>query len=87
MSNELSPRIEQLIAQAVLGGLYPSRESLLEEAAERLLDEQIAPVPAEHLDAVEQGLAALDAGRTQPWTKADVDEILRRGRERFNNRE
>lgn len=87
MAGEFSPHVEQLIAQAIAGGLYPSREALLETAAECLLGENVAMVPSEHETAVLKGLESLDAGQGKPWTPADVEEVLRRGREKMGIRE
>lgn len=83
MSTELSPHVEHLIGQAVAGGLYPTREALLEAAAERLLEDNPKPVPDEHLAAVEKGLDQLDAGLGKEW---DPDDFMRRFMERYEAR-
>ena len=77
MSSELSPQIEQKIAEAVAGGLYPSREALLEAGVEYLLDERIPFVPDEHMDLVEAALESSRAGRSADMTRQDWDELRR----------
>lgn len=77
MSNGLSPHIEQKIAEAVAGGLYPSREALIEAGVQHLLDEQIPLVPDEHMGFVEAALESSRLGRSAEMTPQEWDELHR----------
>jgi hypothetical protein len=85
MASELSPENEQFLAQAIAVGLYPSKEAAL-DAAVGALREKAGDIPlvrADHMQAVEQGLASANAGRVKDWTAADVERIKRIGREQL----
>ena len=77
MSGGLSPHIEQKIADAVAGGLYPSREALIEAGVEHLLEEQVPLVPEEHMALVEAAIESSRAGHSAEMTRQDWDELHR----------
>jgi Arc/MetJ-type ribon-helix-helix transcriptional regulator len=77
MSNALSPHIERKIAEAVAGGLYPSREALIEAGVEHLLDEQIVPMPDEHVALVEAAIESSRSGHSAQMTRQEWDELHR----------
>lgn len=80
MARELSPETEKYLASVVAGGLFPSKEAALEAAvvALRTQFEQVPPVPAEHMELVEQGLASIETGRCRELTDADWEAIRQR---------
>lgn len=71
----LSPQNEQFIEQVVAGGIFASKAAALNAAVdamrEREREEQIPPVPDEHMEAVEEALAESEAGLSRPMTSAD----------------
>jgi hypothetical protein len=75
MSSGLSPHIEQKIAEALAGGLYPSRQALLEDGVEQLLDIRIPSVPDEHMPLVEAAITSSAAGNSGPMTRAQWDQL------------
>ena len=75
MSSGLSPHIEQKIAEALAGGLYPSRQALLEDGVEQLLDTRIPPVPDEHMSLVETAITSSAAGNSGPMMRAQWDQL------------
>ena len=77
MSSGLSPHIERKIADALAGGLYPSREALLEEGVEQLLDSRIPIVPDEHMPLVEAAIESSNAGNSGPMIRAEWDQLHR----------
>ena len=77
MSSGFSPHIEQKIAEALAGGLYPSREALIEAGVEHLLDERMAMVPEEHMALVETALESSAAGRSTSMTRQEWEELHR----------
>lgn len=77
MSSGLSPQIEQKIAEALAGGLYPTREALIEAGVERLLDEEVAMVPEEDMALVEAAIESSLAERSQRMKPEDWDELHR----------
>ncbi len=77
MSGDLSPHIEQKIADAVAGGLYPSREALIEAGVEHLLEEQVPLVPQEHMALVEAAIESSRAGQSAEMRRQDWDELQR----------
>jgi len=74
VSSGLSPQIEQKIAEAVAGGLYPSREALLEAGVEHLL-EQVPMVPDEHMALVEAAIESSKDGRSSEMTRREWEEL------------
>ena len=62
------------------GGLFPSKEAALEAAvvAFRTQFERAPPVPAEHLELVEHGLASIEAGRRPELADADLEAFRQR---------
>ncbi|HEY4308020.1 MAG TPA: hypothetical protein VGN12_01095 [Pirellulales bacterium] len=70
MNHELSPQYEQYLDKMVSGGLYPSKEAALEAAIEALREKtgEIPYVPDEHMEAVERGIEAANAGKLTPVT-------------------
>jgi hypothetical protein len=83
MARELSPETERYLASVVAGGLFPSKEAALEAAvgALRAQQEHIPAVPAEHMDLVEQAMAAVQAGRCRELTDADWERLHQRARD------
>lgn len=75
MTSGLSPQIEQKIAQALAGGLYPSREALLEDGVEQLLDSRIPTVPEEHMALVETAIESSNSSGSAPMTPAEWDRL------------
>src|SRR5580700_7084520 len=73
MSYELSPQTEQYLSSIVAGGLFPTKEAALEAAVRALRNETatIPMIPAEHVEAVEQGIASAKAGRVRELSDAD----------------
>lgn len=80
MVRELSPETEQYLASVVAGGLFPSKEAALEAAVVvlRAHFERVPPVPAEHMELVEQGLASIEAGRCRELSDADWEALRQR---------
>ncbi len=77
MSGGLSPQIERKIAEALAGGLFPSREALIEAGVEHLLDEQVPLVRPQDLALVEAALESSSAGRSAEMTRQEWDELHR----------
>ena len=77
MSSGFSPQIDRKIAEALSGGLYPSREALIEAGVEQLLDEQVAMVPEEHMALVEAAIESSQAGGSERMKPEDWDELHR----------
>jgi hypothetical protein len=77
MNRELSPQVEQYLASVVAGGLFPTEEAALEAAVEALREktERVVPIPDEHLELVEQGMASARAGLCREMTGADWEEL------------
>lgn len=73
MDERLSTESQRYLTSVVSAGLYPSEQAALEAAiaALRERNEQSTPVPIEHLEAVEKGIASSIAGRSRPLTAAD----------------
>lgn len=86
MSFDLSPDNSQYLAKVVADGLFPSVDAALDAAVDALRrqNERLPMVPDEHMDAVEEALADLEAGIEKNW---DVEEEKRRYRERLANRQ
>ena len=82
MNVSLTPELEQLVADKVVGGRYASASEVVREAL-RLLEERdvMREAKIEALKAkVAAGFADIDAGRV---SHATADDIKRRARERF----
>ncbi|MGC3971438.1 MAG: hypothetical protein QM775_30090 [Pirellulales bacterium] len=82
MSHELSPQSESYLHQVVAGGLYPSKDAALEAAVAALREQNanIPPVPDDHVAAVEEALADLEAGVEEKFTVEDwqsLREVIR----------
>ncbi len=77
MGESLSPDIEQRIAEALAGGLYPSREALLEAGVVQLLDDAVPLVPAEHMAQVEAALESIQKCGSAEMTRQDWDQLHR----------
>jgi hypothetical protein len=75
MDNQLSPNVEQKIAEAISGGLYSSREALLEAGVVHLLYEQLPMVPDDHMALVEAAIESSDAGHSVEMTRHEWDEL------------
>lgn len=86
MSFDLSPQNSQYLAKVVADGLFPSVDAAIDAAVDALRrqNERLPMVPDEHMDAVEEALADLEAGIEEDW---NVDEEKRRYRERLANRQ
>lgn len=78
MSMAFSPHIEQKISEALAGGLYPSREALLEAGVEKLFADPVPPIPDEHMDLVEAAMESSRAGHSAVMTNQEWEQ-LRRG--------
>jgi Arc/MetJ-type ribon-helix-helix transcriptional regulator len=81
MSQFFSPHIEHLIQTALASGLFPSREAVLEAGVERLLGEEPAQVPAEHVQQILEGLDELDAGEFDEMTADEWEELRQLARD------
>lgn len=77
MSFDLSPDNSQYLAKVVADGLFPSVDAALDAAVDALRrqNEQVPMVPDEHMDAVEEALADLEAGIEEDMTTGDWDEL------------
>jgi hypothetical protein len=87
MAYELSPQTEQYLASIVAGGLFPSKEAALEAAVESLRNSTnlVPMVPAEHMAAVEEGLASFQADGAKELTDADWELLREHVRETVRN--
>jgi hypothetical protein len=87
MPHELSPQTEQYLASIVAGGLFPSKEAALEAAVESLRNstDAVPMVPAEHMAAVEEGLASFQADGAKELTDADWELLREHVRETVRN--
>jgi len=86
MTFDLSPQNSQYLSKAVADGVYPSLQAALDAAVDALRkqSERLPMVPDEHMDAVEEALADLEAGIEEDW---DVEEEKRRFRQRIAARQ
>jgi hypothetical protein len=77
MEHQLSPLNEQFLDQIVAGGLFPSKEAALDAAMGALREktDAIEFVCAEHMEAVEEGIADADAGLCDAMTEDDWAEL------------
>ena len=89
MNVSLTPKLEELIKQKVESGMYNSSSEVVREAL-RLLDERDKIMEmrlAEFNREIQIGLDQLDRGEYVEFTEAVKEDIKRRGRERFAQRE
>ena len=77
MAHDLSPQSETYLHQMVTGGLYPSTDAALEAAVEALREKNSTSsfVPDEHMAAVEEALAELEAGVEEEMAASDWDGL------------
>jgi Arc/MetJ-type ribon-helix-helix transcriptional regulator len=75
MSSGLSPHVEQKIAEAVAGGLYPTREAVIEASVEHFLDDQIPMATEEHMALVEAAIESSNAGLSSEMTRQEWAEL------------
>lgn len=84
MAEQFSPGVEAFISDALAHGVFSSRDALLEQAVEALRREQSLPeVPPSDADAVDQGLASLNAYRGAMWNITDELVALHERRTKF----
>ena len=85
MSSELSPHVEHWIHQAILRGLYPSREAVIAAGVERLMDETgDEALSSADREAVRQAMADLEQAPAVTW---DPEEFMRRYLQRLETRQ
>lgn len=84
MNVSLSPEMESWIHAKVSSGLYQSASEVVRESLRLLLERE--SLRQERIDELRRevavGLSQLEAGRSRPFERATLDDILRQGRER-----
>ena len=86
MNVSLTPKLEALVRRKVESGLYNSASEVVREAL-RLLEEhdRIKEMKLEELrKEIQKGIDSLDRGE---GTAFDVDDVIKRGRERLAARQ
>lgn len=79
----LSPELEQYIADKVASGMYPTGNDVVREALQALEQkEDYRASLAELRREIDKGLTDLAAGRTVPLTAELIESIKERGRAR-----
>lgn len=84
MASELSPQSEGFIRDALAGGMFRSRESVLDAAIDALREKQATTplIPAEHMALVEAAIEDLEKNGGVEITDAYWDELKDRVRRR-----
>jgi antitoxin ParD1/3/4 len=81
MNVSLTPKLEQMIRDKVESGLYNNASEVVREAL-RLLDAHEREMHYRLDAALKAGLKDIEEGRTVPFTREHLDQLIKEGLER-----
>lgn len=86
MAYQLSAQSEQFLASVVAGGLFSTKEAALEAAVAALREKNrlLPAVPDEHVELVEEAIAAALDGHLREFKESDWSQLRQYAREVAN---